>query len=198
MLTYSNRAGRIRVGLELAESDLQDHFATPNPQVCWFQKEKSLLRKPDSPTKGVQVLETAVGAVFALTRFSLVRISIRDLVGGGKTLVRNSGVGGGGENLILRSVQQFSRTNVCRVKNAMKLGICSCKASREKWREKFVVKNSRRFRASFPEERGAAKFHQKFHGIFHGNFHAQFQEKISRQQFCTPCRSDSSPEPWRP
>ena len=33
----------------------QDRFATPNPQVCRFyflnlgQKEKSLLRKPDSP-----------------------------------------------------------------------------------------------------------------------------------------------------
>ena len=42
-----------------------------------------------------------MGAVFAMTRFSLVRISIRDLVGDGKSLVRNSGVGGGGENLIL-------------------------------------------------------------------------------------------------
>ena len=42
-----------------------------------------------------------MGAVFALTRFSLVRISIRDLVADGKSLVRNSGVGGGGENLIL-------------------------------------------------------------------------------------------------
>ena len=29
----------------------------------------------------------------------------------------------------------FSRTSVCRVKNAVKSGICSCKASREKWRE---------------------------------------------------------------
>ena len=53
-------------------------------------------------TKGVKVLETAVGAVFAPTRFSLVRISVRDLVADGKSLVRNSGVGGGGENLILR------------------------------------------------------------------------------------------------
>ena len=42
-----------------------------------------------------------MGAVFAPTRFSLVRISIRDLVADGKYLVRNSGVGGGGENLIL-------------------------------------------------------------------------------------------------
>ena len=57
---------------------------------------------------------------------------------------------------------------------------------------KFVVKNSGRFRASFPVERGAAKFYQKFHGIFHGNFHAQFQEKFSRQHFCTPCRDEVS------
>ena len=34
-------------------------------------------------TKGVEVLETAVGAVFAPTRFSLVRISFRDLVADG-------------------------------------------------------------------------------------------------------------------
>ena len=37
-----------------------------------------------------------MGAAFASTRFSLVRISIRDLVADGKSLVRNSGVGGGG------------------------------------------------------------------------------------------------------
>ena len=85
----------------------QDRFSTPNPQVCCFyfrnlvQKEKSLLRKPDSLTKGVKALETAVGAVFVSTRFSLVRISIRELVADGKALVRNSGVGGGGQNLIL-------------------------------------------------------------------------------------------------
>ena len=42
-----------------------------------------------------------MGAVFAPTRCSLVRISIRDLVADGKYLVRNSGVGGGGETLIL-------------------------------------------------------------------------------------------------
>ena len=42
-----------------------------------------------------------MGAVFAPTRFSLVRISVRDLVADGKSLLRNSGVGGGGENLIL-------------------------------------------------------------------------------------------------
>ena len=89
----------------LARENCQDPFSTPNPQVCWFyfmnlvQKEKSLLRKL---SKGVKVLETAVGAVFAPTRFCLVRISIRDLVADGKSLVRNSGVGGGGQNLILK------------------------------------------------------------------------------------------------
>ena len=70
----------------------------------------------------------------------------------------------------------------------MKLGICSCPKRLVKSGVKFAVKNSGRFRASFPEEREAAKFHQNFHGIFHGDFHARFQEKISRQQFCTPCR----------
>ena len=37
-----------------------------------------------------------MGAIFAPTRFSLVRISIRDLVADGKSLARNSEVGGGG------------------------------------------------------------------------------------------------------
>ena len=54
--------------------------------------------------ESVKVLETAVGAIFAPTRFSLVRISIRDLVADGKSLVRNSGVGDGGEILILMLV----------------------------------------------------------------------------------------------
>ena len=50
----------------------------------------------------MKVLEAAVGAIFAPTRlFSLVRISTQDLVADGKSLVRSSGVGGGGENLIL-------------------------------------------------------------------------------------------------
>ena len=48
-----------------------------------------------------------MGAVFAPTRFSLVRISIRDLVADGKSLVRNSGVGGGGENLIHIEIAQL-------------------------------------------------------------------------------------------
>ena len=80
-----------------------------------------------------------------------------------------------------------SRRNVCRVKNAMKLGICSCKAFGEKQRETCREKLWH-FRASFLEERATLKFHRKFHTIFHGDFHARCQEKISRQHFCKPCR----------
>ena len=58
----------------------------------------------------MKVLEVAVGAVFAPTRFSLVRISVRDLVADGKSLLRNSGVGGGGQNLILTKGQKNSTT----------------------------------------------------------------------------------------
>ena len=39
-------------------------------------RRKSSIRKPDSPSKGAEVLEIAVGTSFILTRFSLVRISI--------------------------------------------------------------------------------------------------------------------------
>ena len=42
-----------------------------------------------------------MGAGFALTRFSLVRISIRDLFPDRNLLPRNSGFGGGGQNRIL-------------------------------------------------------------------------------------------------
>ena len=45
----------------------------------------------------MKVLGIAMGAVFAPTRFSSVRISIRDLVADGKSLVSNSGVRGGGQ-----------------------------------------------------------------------------------------------------
>ena len=70
--------------------------------------ERKVLTKETlvSLSKGVKVLETAVGAIFAPTRFSLVRISIRDLVADGKSLVRNSGVGGGGQNRILTKAPQ--------------------------------------------------------------------------------------------
>ena len=47
------------------------------------------------------MLETALGAISAPTRFSLVRISVRDLVADGKSLVRNSGVACGVQNRIL-------------------------------------------------------------------------------------------------
>ena len=54
-----------------------------------------LLSEPGSErkvlTEGGKVLENAL----APTRFSLEGLSIRDLVAGGKSLVRNSGVGGG-------------------------------------------------------------------------------------------------------
>ena len=42
-----------------------------------------------------------MGAISSPTRFSLVRISVRDLVADGNSLVRNCGVGVGGRNLIL-------------------------------------------------------------------------------------------------
>ena len=54
-------------------------------------------------TKEAKVLEIAVGAVLAPTRFSLVRNSPQDLVADGKALVRKSGVEGGGQDLILIS-----------------------------------------------------------------------------------------------
>ena len=43
-----------------------------------------------------------MGVIFAPTRFYLVRSSVRDLVADGKSWVRNSGVGGGGQNRILK------------------------------------------------------------------------------------------------
>ena len=53
-------------------------FAYP---ILWHvEGSKSLLRKPVSLSKGSDVLQTAVGVVLAPTRFSLVRISMRDLV----------------------------------------------------------------------------------------------------------------------
>ena len=59
-------------------------FLPPTPKVCRCVRKKL----PHSGnlillTKGVKVPEIAVGAGFASTRFSLVRISIRDLVAGG-------------------------------------------------------------------------------------------------------------------
>ena len=56
--------------------------------------------------EGVKVLEIAVGAVLALTMFSLLRISFPNLVADGQSLVRNSGVGEWGS----KSDPQFSFT----------------------------------------------------------------------------------------
>ena len=59
-------------------------------------------------TKGVKVFEIAVGAVCGQTRFSLARVSIRDLV------VRNSGVEYGGQNWILSKIGLRSvRPHLC-------------------------------------------------------------------------------------
>ena len=67
-------------------------------------------KSPDSP---YQVLETAVGAVVALTRFSLVRISSRHLVAVGTSLIRSSGVGGGGgESSQKRNIVRKSTRNI--------------------------------------------------------------------------------------
>ena len=49
------------------------------------------------------MLEIAVGAAFAPTRFFSVRTSIRDLAPDGESSARNSGIGGGGQHLILTS-----------------------------------------------------------------------------------------------
>ena len=54
-----------------------------------------------------------MGAVFGPTRFSLVRISVRDLAADGKSLLRNSGVGGGGQNVILISTPATRNSFIC-------------------------------------------------------------------------------------
>ena len=72
----------------------------------------------------------------------------------------------------------------------MKLGICSCKTSREKRRE--ICHEKFWALSSFVSwGKRTAKLYQRFHGIFHGNFHPQFQEKISRQHFCNPCTDEN-------
>ena len=61
-------------------------------------------------------MEIAMGAVLAPTRFSLARISIRDLVADGKSLVRKSGVlGGGVKSLILRAPRTPSNFEIPKV-----------------------------------------------------------------------------------
>ena len=60
-------------------------------------RSESLLRKPGALSKGVKVLEIAVGALFAPTRFSLVRVSIRDLVADRNPNCRNQNYSGSGQ-----------------------------------------------------------------------------------------------------
>ena len=62
----------------------QDHFPLPTPSSAEFTFWTWVRKK--SPGN-------SVGAISEPTRFSLVRISIRDPVADGKSLVRNSGVG---------------------------------------------------------------------------------------------------------
>ena len=53
----------------------------PSPTSADFPSDSGWQKKIlTKETKGVKVLKIAVGAAFALTRFSLVRISARDLV----------------------------------------------------------------------------------------------------------------------
>ena len=79
------RFWRASAGEDSWEHFCQDHFSTSLPQICLFyflnlgQKGDSFLRKPDSPYQGSESPGNRSGAVFAPTRFSLVRISIRDL-----------------------------------------------------------------------------------------------------------------------
>ena len=84
----------------------QDRFSTPNSQVCWL-----LLSEPGSERK-VLTKETWFSLLREWKSLKLqweqfllqpVRISSWDLVADRKSLVRNSGVGGGGHNLILTS-----------------------------------------------------------------------------------------------
>ena len=71
-------------------------FDTPVLRLILGGRSGSLLRKPGSLSKGVKVHETAVGAVFAPSKTFHLRPGCKQ-----KSLLRNSGVGGGGRNLIL-------------------------------------------------------------------------------------------------
>ena len=68
--------------------NFQDHFSPPTLKSAdftfgtWVRKKSPYQGNLILLTKGVKVLEIAVGAIFPPTRFFLVRISIRDLVAG--------------------------------------------------------------------------------------------------------------------
>ena len=64
----------------------------------------------------MKALEIGVEAAFVPTKFSLARISMRDLVAEAMSLVRNSGLGVGVKNLILTRCResQLPRASFCR------------------------------------------------------------------------------------
>ena len=64
-------------------------------------RRESLVWKPASPYQGSGNPGNCIGAVFCPDQVLLSRISIRDLVADRKSLVRNSGAGGGGQNQTL-------------------------------------------------------------------------------------------------
>ena len=87
----------------LGGGEYQDNFATPNPQVCPFyflsrQKEKSSLRKPDSPY--LQRPGNCTGSSFCADRVRLSKTFHSRLACRRKSLVRNSGDWGGDQKLI--------------------------------------------------------------------------------------------------
>ena len=65
----------------LKGNSFQDPDSTPTPKTCRFPSDSGWKKETRFRLgKEARVLEIAVGAVFAPARFSLVRISIRDLV----------------------------------------------------------------------------------------------------------------------
>ena len=94
---------------KLSESFSLDRYWSidPNPQVCWFyflnlaQKEKFLLRKPDSPYQGSGSLGNCSGGSFCPKQVLLSK-NFRSRPGcGWKILSKEFWGGGGGQNLIL-------------------------------------------------------------------------------------------------
>ena len=78
--------------------ECQNQFSTLNLRVCGFScwtwvRNKVLIEESWLSTKGLTVLEPAVGAAFCQTSFLLVRHLVLDL-GLGKFLLTKSGVGG--------------------------------------------------------------------------------------------------------
>ena len=85
----------------------------------------------------------------------------------------------------------LSRTHVRRVKNAITLGICSCKVSGEKWCE---ISHGKCWVLSSFGSWGnrSTEISPEVSRHFHGDFHRAVSGEISRQHFCMPCRDDIS------